>query len=155
MSKITVEDCLVCRKHSGQLEFPGGIIYEDGLFVVSHAQFWRGETDKYLGHLFVEPKRHVAELGDLTDTEAQALGLHVSRVSRGLMHTEAVEHVYAFVIGDGVPHVHVHVIGRYPGAPPEYWGPSVDEWPDAPRGKEDEIKQVAKRIRLFLQDQYG
>jgi len=37
-----------------------------------------------------------------------------------------------FILGDGVPHVHVHVIGRYPGAPREYRGPGVDEWPDCP-----------------------
>ena len=61
------------------------------------------------------------------------------------------EHVYAFVIGDGVPHVHVHLIGRYPGAPREYWGPRVDEWPDAPHGGEQEIAQVAARVRRYLQ----
>jgi diadenosine tetraphosphate (Ap4A) HIT family hydrolase len=61
-----------------------------------------------------------------------------------------VEHVYSFVIGDGVPHVHVHVIGRYPGAPREFWGSKVDEWPQAPRGAEIQIRQVAERVRAFL-----
>jgi diadenosine tetraphosphate (Ap4A) HIT family hydrolase len=70
------------------------------------------------------------------------------------MHTEGVEHVYSFVIGDGVPHVHVHVIGRYPGAPRAYWGPKVDEWPKAPRGGAIEIKEVAARIRTFLHEYY-
>ena len=155
MDIIKPDDCLVCRKHRGELAIPGGPIYEDELIFVSHAQLWGEKTDKYLGHLFVEPKRHVAELGDLTEEEAQALGLHVSRVSRALVHTLGVKHVYAFVIGDGVPHVHVHVIGRYPGAPREYWGPRVDDWPEAPRGSEKEIEQVAERIRTFLQNEYG
>ncbi|HEY54000.1 MAG TPA: HIT family protein [Caldilineae bacterium] len=155
MNTETHEACIVCRKHRGEIVVPGGPIYEDELIFVSHAQLWGEETDKYLGHLFVEPKRHVAELGDLTEAEAQALGLHVSRVSRALMRTLGVEHVYAFVIGDGAPHVHVHVIGRYPGAPREYWGPRVDDWPEAPRGEEREIEQVAERIRTFLQNEYG
>jgi diadenosine tetraphosphate (Ap4A) HIT family hydrolase len=94
-------------------------------------------------------------LADLTDEEAQALGLYVSRVARALMHTEGVEHVYSFVIGDGVPHVHVHVIGRYPGAPRAYWGPKVDEWPGAPRGGEVEIENVASRVRTFLREKTG
>ena len=71
MITITSDTCLVCHKHRGLVEIPGGAIYEDGLFFVSHAPFWGDETDKYLGHLFVEPKRHVAELGDLTEPEAQ------------------------------------------------------------------------------------
>jgi diadenosine tetraphosphate (Ap4A) HIT family hydrolase len=147
--------CLVCGKHRGEIELAGGAIHETDLIFASHAQLWRGETDHYLGHLFVETKRHVPELGGLTDDEAQAVGLWTSRLARALMHTEGAEHVYSFVIGDGVPHVHVHVIGRYPGAPRDYWGPKVDEWPGAPRGGAPEIAQVADRIRAYLGEEYG
>ncbi|MDO9302135.1 MAG: HIT family protein [Anaerolineales bacterium] len=147
----TVE-CFVCRKQSDEVSVPGGVIYENDLIYISHAQIWGEEKDHYLGHIFVEPKRHVAELADLTEEEAQAIGLYTSRVAKALLHTEGMEHIYSFVIGDGVPHVHVHVIGRYPGAPREYWGSKVDEWPSAPRGKEHEIEQVAARIRIFLSE---
>jgi len=148
-------ECLVCRKHRGEVAVLGGAIYEDDLIYVSHAQLWGNETSHYLGHVFVEPKRHVAELADLTAEEAQAIGLYTSKLARALMQTEGVEHVYSFVIGDGVPHVHVHVIGRYPGAPREYWGPKVDEWPEAPKGKEAEIVQVSTRLRAFLREHQG
>jgi len=47
------------------------------------------------------------------------------------------------------------VIGRYPGAPRAYWGPKVDEWPEAPRGKAPEIEQVALRLRAFLSEHYN
>jgi len=143
-------ECLVCRKHRALVAVAGGAIYEDGLIYVSHAQLWRGEKSHYLGHVFVEPKRHVAELAELTEQEAQAIGLYTHRVARALMHTEGVEHVYAFVIGDGVPHVHVHVIGRYPGTPREYWGPRVDEWPGAPRGGQAEIARVCARLGAYF-----
>lgn len=131
------------------------MIYEDHLVAISHAQLWGDETEHYLGHLFVETKRHVPGLADLTEEEAQAIGLHTSRVARALTETLGVEHVYAFVLGDGVPHVHVHVIGRYPGAPREYWGPRVDEWPEAPHGDEAEIARVAGRVRAFLRERGG
>ena len=150
MNTLPPAECLVCRKHRGEITLPGGAIYEDELVFISHAQLWGEEKDHYLGHIFIEPKRHVPELADLNETEAQAIGLHTSRVARALMRTEGVEHVYAFVIGDGVPHVHVHVIGRYPGAPREYWGPRVNDWPEAPRGGEAEIAQVAARVREAL-----
>lgn len=143
-------ECLVCRKHRGEVSVAGGAIYEDDILYVSHAQMWGNETSHYLGHVFVEPRRHVAELADLTIEEAQAIGLYTSKLARALMQTESVEHVYPFVIENGVPHVHVHVIGRYPGAPREYWGAKVDEWSEAPRGGEAEIAQVSARLRIFL-----
>jgi histidine triad (HIT) family protein len=152
MTNPLLAECFVCRKHRGEISVPGGVIYEDDLIYVSHAQPWGDEEDHYLGHLFVEPKRHAPGLADLTEEEAQAIGLHTTRLARALMHTEGVEHVYSFVIGDGVPHVHIHVIGRYPGAPREYWGPKVDEWPQAPRGGETEIEQVTARIRTYLHE---
>jgi histidine triad (HIT) family protein len=155
MSEPLLVECLVCRKHRAEISVAGGVIYEDDLISISHAQLWGDEKDHYLGHLFVEPKRHVPELAELTEEEAQAIGLYTSRVARALMHSEGAEHVYSFVLGDGVPHVHVHVIGRYPGAPREFWGSKVDEWPDAPRGGEAEIEQVSGRVRAFLHEHYG
>ena len=155
MTDHAMVDCLVCRKHRGEVAVPGGIIFEDELIFISHAQLWGKEKDHYLGHVFVESKRHVPELADLTEQEAQAIGLWVSRVAKALLQTEGMEHVYSFFIGDGVPHVHIHVIGRRPGAPREYWGPKVDEWPGAPRGGETEIAQVAARLRVYLNEHGG
>jgi diadenosine tetraphosphate (Ap4A) HIT family hydrolase len=148
-------DCLVCRKHKSEVDVPGGVIFENDLIYISHVQLWGDEKEHYLGHVFVEAKRHVAEVADLTPEEAQAIGLYTSRIAKALLHTEGMEHIYIFVIGDGVPHVHYHVIGRYPGAPREYWGPRVDEWPDAPKGNAPEIKQVADRLRAFLKEHYS
>jgi histidine triad (HIT) family protein len=151
MNQDASGECFVCDKHRGQAGAPGGAIYEDELIYISHAQLWADEKEHYLGHLFVEPKRHAPGLADLTGAEAQAVGLYTSRLARALMASEGVEHVYAFVIGDGVPHLHVHVIGRYPGTPREYWGVRVDEWPGAPRGDEAAIEQLAARLRARLQ----
>jgi len=154
MNTNTSEECLVCRKHHGGTDIPGKPIYENDLIYISHAQPLKDEKEHYLGHVFVEPKRHVAEVADLTEAEAQIIGVYTSRIAKALMHTEGMEHVYIFVIGDGVPHVHYHVIGRYPDAPREYWGPRVDDWPDAPKGTEAEIEQVAERLRAFLMKNY-
>ena len=154
MNDGNVIDCLVCRKHKGEIAIPGGVTYENGLIFVSHAQLGKDEKEHYLGHLFIESKRHVAELADLTGQEAQMIGLFTSRVANALLHTQGMEHIYTFFIGDGVPHVHVHVIGRYPGAPREFWGTKVDEWPEAPKGSEHEIEQVADRVRSFLSEHY-
>jgi histidine triad (HIT) family protein len=155
VSEIKTSECLVCRKHKGEIDIPGGVIYENDLIFISHALLWGNEKEHYLGHVFVESKRHVAELAELTEQEAQAIGLFTSRVAKALLQTESMEHVYAFFIGDGVPHVHIHVIGRYPNAPKEYWGARVDEWPEAPKGTAIEIEQVATRVRNFLFENFG
>jgi histidine triad (HIT) family protein len=109
----------------------------------------------YLGHIFIEPMRHVNDISDLTEEEAKVIGVFTTRIANALIQIQGMEHIYSFAIGDGVPHVHVHVIGRYPGAPREYWGIKVDEWPNAPKGGEKEIALLADRIREFLNNKYG
>jgi histidine triad (HIT) family protein len=84
-------DCFVCRKHRGEIVIPGGAIFEDEVLYVGHVQLPEGEAGAYLGHLMVEPKRHAPGLADLTDTEAQALGLMVARLSRALKVSEGAE----------------------------------------------------------------
>jgi histidine triad (HIT) family protein len=108
--------CLICRKHRGEILLPGGAIAQDGEIYVCHAQVRPGQSTAYLGYLMVEPLRHAPGLEDLNDHEAQVLGSWMARMSRALVATEGADHVYAFVIGDAVSHVHVHVVARYPGA---------------------------------------
>jgi len=74
---------------------PGGFIFEDDLISISHAQLFREEKDHYLGHVFVESKRHVPELADLTEQEAQAIGLYISRVAKALLQAEGMELIQA------------------------------------------------------------
>jgi len=146
-------DCFVCRKHRerGPL-VPGGPVAEDDLVIVSHlAPYAReGVEAAYLGHLFVEPRRHAPGLADLTDEEARAVGSWCARASRALRDVGDAEHVYAAVFGDAVPHLHVHLIPRHPGTPREYWGHRVDEWPDARRGLDPEIAALVQSLRDHL-----
>lgn len=144
-------DCFVCRKHRGDTGTPGSPIYEDGLLYAGHAEFREGEQTAYLGYLMVEPRRHAVGLAGLNDEEAKALGLLVARLSRALQQSEGAEHVYAFVLGHSEPHLHVHLVPRYPGAPREYWGTRVDEWPDAPRGDAAAVAMLCGRLRRHLQ----
>jgi len=131
---------------------PGGEIAADEHCVVSHLPLITPDgvhESAYLGHLVVEPRRHVGELGDLTPAEASSFGQLASLASAGLRAAGA-EHVYAAVIGHGVEHLHLHLLPRYPGTPREYWWTKVDEWPDAPRGGAAEISDLADRIRAEL-----
>ncbi|MBV9228510.1 MAG: HIT family protein [Chloroflexi bacterium] len=148
MSEETI-DCFICRKHRGEIVIPGGVVYEDDLVYAGHA-YLEGQDSIYLGYLMAETKRHTPGLAEITDAEAQALGLLVARLSRALKACVEAEHIYSFVLGHHVPHLHIHVVPRYPGAPREYWGTKVDEWPGAPHGGPEEIAELCARLRAYL-----
>jgi diadenosine tetraphosphate (Ap4A) HIT family hydrolase len=120
------------------------------LLYVGHAQVGGDQDTAYLGHVLVEPKRHVPGLAELSEAEAEAIGRMVARISHVLKMIDGVVHVYAFVIGDRVDHLHIHLVPRYSGAPREYWGVRVDEWPDAPRGGPDQVAGLCERMRTNL-----
>jgi diadenosine tetraphosphate (Ap4A) HIT family hydrolase len=142
-------DCLVCRKHRerGPL-MPGGPVGEDDLVLVSHI----GDevSTVYLGHLLVEPRRHAPGLADLTDAEASAMGRWCAAASRALRDAAGAEHVYAAVFGDAVPHLHVHLLPRFPGTPREYWGVNVNRYPQAKRGDAAAVEALVADLREYL-----
>jgi histidine triad (HIT) family protein len=147
--------CFVCRKHRDRGALvPGGPVAEDELVLVSHIvtpdALGRDGTTAYLGHLLVEPLRHAPGLADLTEAEARGVGLWCTRASQALREVAGAEHVYAAVIGDGVPHLHIHLLPRFPGTPREYWWTRVDEWPQARRGGVDDIKVLVSELNRWL-----
>jgi diadenosine tetraphosphate (Ap4A) HIT family hydrolase len=137
--------CYVCDKHrSGD-----GLVAADDLMVLTHVLPDAPGTDGkpvYLGHLVVEPRRHVAGLADLTADEAAALGRWAVRAAKALQ----AEHVYSSVVGHRIDHLHLHLVPRYPGTPPEHWWPRLDEWPGAPMGGNAEVTRRVAEIRARL-----
>src|SRR4051794_24802121 len=102
-------DCFICAKHRGEVPVPGGLIYADDLVVLSHLPLER-PTERveraYLGHLFLEPRRHIAELGELHPDEAARFGQLAARAGRAVLDGLNAEHVYAAVVGHHVAHLH-------------------------------------------------
>ena len=105
-------DCFVCTKHALGDGVPGGVLFENDLVYAGHAYPLTGPAVAYRGYLVAEPKRHAAGLGNLTDSEASALGVLVNRLARALMEVADAEHVYSFVFGDGLAHFHVVLAPR-------------------------------------------
>jgi histidine triad (HIT) family protein len=144
-------DCFICRKHRGGELAPGGPIVDDALVWASHGYHPERNPDPYLGHVTVEPKRHAFGFADLDEDEAAAVGVAIARVSRAIKQAEGAEHVYLAVVGHHTPHLHVHLIPRYPGTPREFWDPlRLDEWEGAKHGGPDDAAAVAARIRSAL-----
>lgn len=147
---MTVNDCFICNKHSGKIQFSGVMIYEDEFVYVGHID--RNGNPNYLGHIMIDLKRHVSTLGDMNMEEAKAFGMMIARVSRALLDSEKAEHIYSYVLGDAVPHLHMHLVPRYPNTPKEYWGPNaVYDWADAPMGDNKDVTELCNRIKIHLE----
>jgi diadenosine tetraphosphate (Ap4A) HIT family hydrolase len=141
--------CFICDKHRLGDEAQGGVLYEDDLVYAGHVHALESPT-AYRGHLMVEPKRHAAGLGDLTDEEAGAIGRLTNRLAALLKRFEGAEHVYSFVLGEQVPHLHVHLVPRYPGTPREVLGSRLTTWPEAPRVDPDGMRALISQLRPHL-----
>jgi histidine triad (HIT) family protein len=148
----TAADCFICRKHRGETAFSHlEKIAENDLALLYHAPLEKQpEPSIYLGHLIVESRRHTTGWDQLTEKEAAAIGQMISRAARALKSLVQAEHIYVFGIGHNVPHLHVHVIPRYPGTPQEYWGIRVTEWDTAPRGGINEVDHLCRKLRQFF-----
>ena len=104
---------------------------------LSDRSFYSGRTSEALlerqaitrGHAAVVFRgRHVADLGDLTREELAQYWRDVQHVGRAISRAFAPCHVNYLLLGNWVPHLHVHVVPRYlddssPGMPLP-WAPS-------------------------------
>ncbi|WP_042475243.1 HIT family protein [Bacillus ndiopicus] len=144
------EKCFICDKHRGKINTSGITIYEDDYVYVGHID--SNDQLKYIGHIMIDLKRHVPTLGDMTMEEASAFGIIMAKISAALMKLDGVEHVYALVSGNSVPHLHMHLVARYINTPKKYWGPmAVYDWEDAPRGDENEVIELCNRLKIYLE----
>jgi ATP adenylyltransferase len=144
-----VGECLICRQIAGEVEMPGGLLWEDANAVAFHIPPTDGNPTPYLGQLFVFARRHVDHLGDLSEAEVES----IARASRSLaaaLRKEGAERVHVAVIGLGIPHFHQHLYPRYPGMPAGLRWDSVDEHPDAPHGGADDIRAFVERLKAHL-----
>ena len=140
------ETCIICTKQAHSPD----LVWQDDLISVSNMVRAPEGSNNYLGYYMLETRRHIKGLYDANEAELTALGCMLGRLSRAMKSVLAAEHVYAFFIGEGVDHLHAHVVARYPGAPRSYWGPAVDEWPEAPRGTLEDIRALDAQIRAAL-----
>jgi histidine triad (HIT) family protein len=144
------EYCFICDKHEGNIQTAGVMIYEDDYVYVGHID--RNGQPNYLGHIMIDLKRHVPTLAEMDLEEAKAFGVMMARVSNALKESEGAEHIYAVVSGNSVPHLHMHLIARYPDTPEEYWAPfAVYDAPNARMGHNEEVIELCKRLKSFLE----
>jgi diadenosine tetraphosphate (Ap4A) HIT family hydrolase len=138
-------DCLACDVLEGGIRPPGGVIYEDELWVVDHSI----SPVRLRGWLIVKPRRHVEDFADLSAAEAASFGPLASVAARAVRDTLGAGRVYVCSFGEEWRHVHVHVVPRYPGMEPVSWELLGLMWSDrSPWGCDDrEAEAAAEAVR--------
>jgi len=141
--------CLVCQEVRGEVELPGGVLWQNDNAVAFHLPPTEGNPRPYLGHCLVVTRRHIDHLDELTRAEATSVALASAAVA-GALRAEGAERVHLAVIGLGGDHFHQHVFPRYPGVPEGTSWMAVDELPDAPHGGVAEIAAFVTRLRRHI-----
>ena len=100
--------CSACAEVSGELTAPGDVIFDDGLWFVSH------HTGPYTdpGELIVKTRRHCESLAELTPAEAAALGPLLRALVGALDRVVMAERIYAVSFNERIRHVHFLLLPR-------------------------------------------
>jgi len=98
--------------------------------------------------------RHVAEVTQLSNTEAGKYWEDVMRVSRAVELHYTPAKLNLMTLGNEVPHLHTHVVPRYvddrdPGHPPRFMSPG-EKTPPLPT---DEVRRDAAKLRELMEGQ--
>jgi diadenosine tetraphosphate (Ap4A) HIT family hydrolase len=82
---------------------------------------WRLTTanvSEVAGFSYLEPRRHLSDITQLSGEEAATFGDTIAKVSAAIKAATGADLVYAYIFGDSVPHLHVHLAPhREPGSP--------------------------------------
>jgi diadenosine tetraphosphate (Ap4A) HIT family hydrolase len=138
-------NCFACDVNSGRIAAPGGTIYEDAHWIADH-----GVDRLVRGYVVLKPRRHVHELADLDPAEASGLGPVLRRLVAAMRSGLGTERVYTCSFAETVPHLHFHLLPRYPDMPA--LGPQLV--PDLFEGRwactQREAEAATKEIRAAL-----
>lgn len=100
--------CIFCRIVSG--EVPAKKVYEDD-YVVAFLDI----APLTEGHVLLVTKEHKKTLWDFDADTIGVIFATSKKVVDGMKNALKPERVMVAVLGTDVPHVHVHLVPRYPG----------------------------------------
>jgi histidine triad (HIT) family protein len=136
-----MSDCVFCRIVAGQI--PSTKVYED-----EHALAFMDLGQVNPGHVLVAVKKHAANVFELEDAQAEAIGRAIVRMSKALRKAFEPEGLSVYqangkAAGQTVFHYHVHLLPRHAGDGMEL------VWPvkNPPREK---LEEYAGKIRAVL-----
>lgn len=84
-------------------------------------RLWRLTTvriGEVAGFSYLEPRRHIRDITELDGEEAATFGAAIASASAAIKIATGADLVYAYIFGDVLPHLHVHLAPhRHDGSP--------------------------------------
>ena len=152
--------CLMCSERIGDAELGRVEVWSDDLWRLTTSV---GPADPTSGFSYLEPRRHIPYITDLTGAEAATFGAVVARCTSALKQATGCELVYVYVFGGGIPHLHLHLAPHRAGdalseailrgefeEQPLPSGATAYVSKDFPALPEAELRDVAERVRALL-----
>lgn len=141
------EGCPACAAGRPE-ETPGGIRFYAGEVVDAYLR--RTAIQRGLGTV-VWRGRHVVEPTELDDAEAAAFGRELLVAGRALLAVFQPVKLNWEILGNELPHLHVHLVPRFaddprPGWPFPFPDPEPGPWPEA------ELRADVERLRAAVAD---
>jgi diadenosine tetraphosphate (Ap4A) HIT family hydrolase len=138
--KIAGEDCPLCADPSKECEIIGDL-------EVTRAYLQRSAS--FRGYCVLVLKRHAVELDDLSADERRALMEDIALVARAVRAVCKPRKLNYEILGNMVPHIHVHIIPRYETDPA--WDRAA--WfalPDESSLSDEEYAALADELRAEI-----
>ena len=110
-----MEKCIGCDVATGAIQTPGGYIFQDECWKITHSISSHGAPLR--GMLILQPRRHCIHLADLASGEIENLGLLLRETCRVIHEILHPAKIYACSVGEGVKHVHFMLMPRMEGMP--------------------------------------
>jgi len=116
--------CAVCEQNSGERPVPGGVVFENALWMVFAAP-----RNGVAGWMMLHARRHVPGPAHFSDVEAASFGPTLRHLELALEGITGALRVYTAAMGESFPHFHCHMVPRYRDMPNEASGWSVFDLP--------------------------
>jgi histidine triad (HIT) family protein len=113
--------CGVCKLGAGETPIPGGVVYEDDLWLVRHAPPPYGVP----GWMTLQSQRHVPGIAHFDDAEAARFGPSLRHFERTLEQVTGAVRIYTVSMNESFPHFHAHMVPRYAQMPRDAKGYAV------------------------------
>ena len=137
------EDCWMCRG----LHEPANLVFYE-----SDTSIGKLNPDQYFhGYSFVTLKWHTEELYSLSDIDRKRFLEDMSQVARALSETFTPDKMNYELLGNGMPHLHWHLIPRFKTDP--FWGRPI--WIGSRKKKRlprADYDRIVTQLRSILND---
>ena len=102
--EVELIECVLCQGRAADEQLERIEVWQDA--------YWRLTTSlsaEVPGFSYLEPKRHIANIGALDGEEARSFGSVMAYLTTALREVTDAEQVYVYIFGEGAPHLHVHL----------------------------------------------